>query len=435
MTSSRNWTRAQYCLWGWPGLTLGALATATGANAESIADFYRGKDVKVIIGYSAGGGYDVYARAVTKYMQNHIPGKPSIIPQNMTGAGSRRAANYIYNVAPKDGTVMGTAAQSLAIDQIVGETGVMYDAGKYSWIGNSIADNNVTAIWASTGITTMEEAITKGGVICGATGGTSPAVIAPQIINNLTGAKFKVIRGYPGGSVINLALERGEVNCRGSNSWSSTKSTQTDQLQNRQLNIILQWGAKKDPEISKFMGREVPNILEYAKNDLDRKALDILISGVSIGRPLFGPPDIPPDKLAALRAAFDATMKDPEFLEFAKKTHLDVNPVPGTELENIVKEALAAPPQAVARMKELLTLRDVSDVQLKSAEGAIAKLEKRNLVVTTGDGKSLSLKVNPKQTKVTVAGAKATVAELKSGMTCKFEYLGVDGGVANAECK
>jgi tripartite-type tricarboxylate transporter receptor subunit TctC len=217
-----------------------ASAMADPAGAQSVEAFYKGNTIKLIIGYSAGGGYDVYARALGRYINKHIPGNPAIVPQNMTGAGSRLAANFLYNLAPKDGSVIATLGQAMPLDQAMGEKGVKYDAAKFNWIGNSIVDNNLTSVWAATGIKTIEDAKRMGGVVCGATGATSPSVTSPQIINNLIGTKFKIIRGYPGGSIINLAVARGEVNCRGSNSWSSTKATLGDHLKKRELNFILQ---------------------------------------------------------------------------------------------------------------------------------------------------------------------------------------------------
>jgi tripartite-type tricarboxylate transporter receptor subunit TctC len=409
---------------------------AGGASAQSVEEFYKGKSMKMIIGFSAGGGYDVYARAVGRFMEKHVPGNPNIVPQNMTGAGSRRAANYLYNVAPKDGSIIGTLSQAVPLDQTMGEAGVKYDAIRFNWIGNSIADNNITYVWAASGIKTMADALEKGGVVCGATGATSPSVTFPQIINNLTtGKKFKIIRGYPGGSVINLAIERGEVNCRGSNSWSSTKSTQGDLLQEKKIEVLVQWGAKNDPEISKFMGRDVPLITAFATSEDDRKALALVTAGVTIGRPIVAPPDVPADRVAALRAAFDATMKDKEFLAHASKQKMDLNPMTGQELQDLVATVINAPPAAVNRMRQLLEQKDVSDVELKTAEGSISAIEKRNLTIKDAAGKELGLKVHAKRTKVTIGGEKAKTDVLKVGMTCTFSYLGVNAEVAQARCK
>lgn len=424
------------------GVLAGAAALIIGgtmadpANAQSIEEFYKGNTIKLIIGYSAGGGYDVYARAVGRLIHKHIPGNPTIVPQNMTGAGSRRAANYLYNLAPKDGSVIGTVGQAMPLDQAMGQKGVQYDAAKFNWIGNTIVDNNITSVWAATGIKTMEDAKKMGGVICGATGATSPSVTSPQIINNLVGTKFRIIRGYPGGSIINLAMTRGEINCRGSNSWSSTKATLGHHLQKRELNFILQWGTKKDPAISEYMGRDVPLITEFAKTKADRMALDMILAGVAIGRPIIAPPGVPADRVAALRKAFDATMTDPDFLELAKKQKMDLNPMSGDEVQKLAIGVVTAPPMAVERLRELLTPRDVNKLSSETLSGTISGLEKRQIAITDASGKKVTLKIHPKQTNLTLAGKKAKTAALKTSMSCTFTYIGgVTNLVTNANCK
>jgi tripartite-type tricarboxylate transporter receptor subunit TctC len=406
------------------------------AEAASVEKFYKGKTIKLIIGYSPGGGYDTYARAIGRYINKHIPGNPTIVPQNMTGAGSRRAANWLYKLAPKDGTVIGTVGQAMPLDQAMGKSGVKYDAAKFNWIGNSIVDNNITFIWHATGIKTIADAKSKGGVICGATGATSPSVTSPQIINNLIGTNFKIIRGYPGGAIINLALARGEVNCRGSNSWSSTKSTMSRHVEKRNLNIILQWGKKKDPRIAKYVGRDVPLITDFAKTDADRKALDMIIAGVTIGRPIIAPPGVPAERIAALRKAFDATMTDPEFLSLAKRQKMDINPMPGAEVQKLAIGVVNASAVAKGRLRELLTPKDVQKIKTHSLAGTISALGKKKITITDASGKSTKLKTHRRRTKVKLGGKKAKAKNLKVGMKCKFKYV---GGVANlvvrANCK
>jgi tripartite-type tricarboxylate transporter receptor subunit TctC len=416
-------------------LAAGGMMAGT-ASAASVGEFYKGKTVKLIIGYSPGGGYDTYARAIGRHIGKHIPGNPMIVPQNMTGAGSRRAANYLYNIAPKDGSVIGTVGQGMPLDQAMGKPGVKYDAAKFNWIGNSIVDNNITFIWAATGIKTIDDAKRKGGVICGATGATSPSVTSPQIINNLIGTKFRIIRGYPGGAIINLALARGEVNCRGSNSWSSTKSTMSHHVEKRELNIILQWGRKKDPRIAKYMGRDVPLVTDFAKTDADRKALDMILAGVTIGRPIMAPPGVPGERVAALRKAFDATMTDAGFLALAKKQKMDINPMPGAEVQKLAVSVVNAPAVAKDRLRELLTPRDVKKIKTHSLAGTISAIGKKKVTITDASGKSKTLKTHRRRTKVKLGGKKAKAKNLKKGMNCKFKYV---GGVANlvvgANCK
>jgi len=407
-----------------------------GAEAGSVEKFYKGKVIKLIIGYSPGGGYDTYARAIGRHINKHIPGNPTIVPQNMTGAGSRRAANWLYKLAPKDGTVIGTVGQAMPLDQAMGKPGVKYDAARFNWIGNSIVDNNITFIWHATGIKTIADAKSKGGVICGATGATSPSVTSPQIINNLIGTNFKIIRGYPGGAIINLALARGEVNCRGSNSWSSTKSTMSRHVAKRNLNIILQWGKKKDPRIAKYVGRDVPLVTDFAKTDADRKALDMIIAGVTIGRPMIAPPGVPAERIAALRKAFNATMKDPEFLALAKRQKMDINPMTGANVQKLAVGVVNSSAVAKNRLRELLTPKDVRKIKTYSLAGTISALGKKKITIIDATGKSKNLKTHRRRTKVKLGGKKAKAKNLKVGMKCKFKYV---GGVANlvvrAKCK
>jgi hypothetical protein len=318
----------------------------------------------------------------------------------------------------------------------MGKPGVQYDAAKFNWIGNSIVDNNLTSVWAATGIKSIEDAKNKGGVICGATGATSPSVTSPQIINNLIGTNFRIIRGYPGGSVINLAVVRGEVNCRGSNSWSSTKATLGHHLEKRELNFILQWGAKKNPEVSQYMGRDVPLVTDFAKTDADRQALDMIIAGVEIGRPIIAPPGVPSERVSVLRAAFDATMKDPEFLALAKRQKMDINPMPGAELQKLAVSVVNSPAAAKTRLQELLTPKDVKKIGTLTLAGTVSAAGKKKITVTDASGKSMTLKTHRKQTKVNLAGKKGAAKDLKKGMSCKFTYIGgVTSLVTAADCK
>src|SRR5262249_53886371 len=194
------------------------------ASAEPVADFYRGKRINLIIGYGTGGGYDSYARLLGRFIGEHIPGNPGVIAQNMPGAGSRGAANWLYRVAPKDGTVIATLGQGTATDQALGQPGIQFDARRFNWLGNMVVVNNILFVWAATSVKTIEDA-KKRPLSIGATGASSPSVLYPQVSNNLLGTKFKSVSGYPGGGDINLAVERGEVDGRGSDSWASIKAT------------------------------------------------------------------------------------------------------------------------------------------------------------------------------------------------------------------
>ena len=334
------------------GLCIAGLVAGPARAADPVADFYKGKSIELLIGFTAGGGYDLYARITARHMEKHIPGNPHIVPKQMTGAGSRTAAAYLYNVAPKDGTAMATADQSLAIQQALGDPTIQVDNNKFNWIGNPNADNNTLAVWHTTGIKSIDEVKTRE-VVVGATGPNTSAQY-PQVLNTMLGTKFKIITGYPGGADVNLAMERGEVAGRGSNAWASWKSTQAEWLRDKKITLLVQIGLKKAPDLP-----DVPLLMDLATNPDDRMALMLLSAGTTIGRPLFTTPDVPAERVAALRKAFDATMKDPAFIAEAGKAQLDLNPVSGEELQRIVADVVATPKAIAERLLAALEGRDV----------------------------------------------------------------------------
>jgi hypothetical protein len=330
-------------------------AAAVASAAAQEAPFFAGRKIQLVIGFDVGGGYDLYARTVARHLTRHIPGNPTFVPQNMPGAGSRVAANWLYNVAPKDGTAIGTIVQSSAIDQALAEPGIRFEAAKFNWIGNPTVDNLVTIAWSAAGLPTLAEVKSKGGLFCGGTGG-GPTMTFPQIINRLAGVRIKVVAGYPGVSAVNLAMERGEVNCVGGTTWSSIKATMRPMLEERKLDVLVQWGTAKDPEISAYARRDVPLAADLAQSDLDRRVLLFISSGAAMGRPLLAPPDVAPERIAVLRRAFDGTMKDPAFLADAARSNMEVKPLPGVELQALAAEVAQAPPAELSRARELITL-------------------------------------------------------------------------------
>jgi tripartite-type tricarboxylate transporter receptor subunit TctC len=340
--------------------TLATLALAAGtvglrcAAADEVADFYRGRQVQVVIGHEVGGGYDVYGRLVGRHLTKHLPGNPRVIPQNMIGAGSRKAANWLYNIAARDGSVIGVTAQTTPLDQALKQEGVSFDAAQFNWIGNPIVDNQVFLAWHSTGISTLDDAIAKGGLICGGTGTTVNPVTLPKVINHMLGANIRVVPGYPSANNILLAMERGEVNSIGSHSWSTAKVTAAHLLRENKLNMLVQWGPSKDPEISEYAKREVRLMDDYARTDVDRSIVKLMSSSMAIGRPLYAPPGVPPARVAALRKAFDDIMKDPEFLAEAKKSNADIRPMSGTDLQALAIEVVRTPPEIVAKLLTML---------------------------------------------------------------------------------
>lgn len=324
------------------------LACATAASADTVADFYRGKTISVIIGYSPGGGYDTYARLVARFIGRYIPGNPILQPQQMPGGGSRIAAGYMANVAPRDGTFLATADQSLAVQQAVGDPTILFDASKFNWIGNPTADNNTLAVSSALGVETIADARTKE-IVIGATGINTSSQYA-QALNNVAGTKFKIVLGYPGAMEMGLALERGEIGGY-TNTWAGWVAEKPDWLRDKRIVILVQIGLRRMKEMA-----DVPLLMEVADNDLDRAALRLSSAAAAFGRPLFTTPGVPPERVAALRKAFDKTMKDPDFLAAAAKSGFDIDPLSGDELQQLAEDIVTTPKQVTERLSAIIAL-------------------------------------------------------------------------------
>jgi tripartite-type tricarboxylate transporter receptor subunit TctC len=334
------------------GFVLAALQS-TQAFADPVADFYTGKTISLYIGFTQGGGYDTYARAVTRFMGKHIPGNPMIVPRQMPGVGSLLAANHVYTVAPKDGTVLATADQALPVNEFVDDPAVRFRSDRFAWIGNANDDVNIVLMWHASGIRTVEDA--RGREIT--MGATAPApntsALYPRLMNTMLGTKFKIVTGYPGGADVDLAMERGELDGRGSNAWATLKATRPNWIRDRKVNIITQIGLQRAKDLP-----DVPLLTELVKGGDNQTLVRLLSATTSVGRPLFSTPDVPADRVAALRRAFDATMKDPEFLAAAAKAELNVNPTTGEELQRIVADMLATPKPVAVRLKAIIAGRE-----------------------------------------------------------------------------
>jgi tripartite-type tricarboxylate transporter receptor subunit TctC len=325
------------------------------ASADAVADFYKGKVLTIVIGYAAGG-FDLYARLLGRFLGNHIPGHPTIIAQNKPGAGSRSAANWLYNIAPRDGTVIATLSQTTPTDQALGQPGIQFDSRKFNWIGNMVVVNNILFVNASTGVATLADAKKKALAI-GATGASSPSILYPQVSNNILGTKFKIVSGYPGSAEVNLAMERNEVDGHGSNSWASVKSERPDWVSSHVVNVLFQVGLKREADLP-----DVPLWTELAQTDRQRQVLGVLSSFIAVGRPFLTAPNVPADRVKALRQAFDETMKDPLFIEAAQKANMYLNPLSGDELQNTVERIIDQPPAVIARIKRAIETRDVESL-------------------------------------------------------------------------
>ncbi len=324
-------------------IALGAIAltaVAGPACAESVADFYRGRNVTLVIGFSVGGGYDLYARLLARHLGKHIPGVPNIVPQNREGAGSERATLYLYNAAPKDGSVIGTFSRSMAVAPLL--AGAPFDATRFSWLGSISSDVSVCMTWHTSPIKTFDDMLVKPFTMGGLGKEADPDVFA-LVLRNVLGAKLNLVSGYPGTNDATLAMERGEVNGVCGISWSTAKARHGDWMKAKQVNMPVQFGLRREAEIP-----DVPAVIDLVKGEQRTRMVRLILTGQAMARPYAAPPGIPDDRRRALIAAFDATMTDPEFLADAEKLQVDVNPVTADEIDKLLAEVYATPKDIIA---------------------------------------------------------------------------------------
>jgi tripartite-type tricarboxylate transporter receptor subunit TctC len=329
-------------------LLLAAVAFATPSAADPVPDFYRGKTLSMVIGVSAGGDYDRRARLIARHMGRHIPGNPTIVPNNMPGGGGLVAANWLANVAPRDGTVMLMIAQNLPVAQAIGTANARFDVRKFSWLGNTTDTPNVINSWHTTGIRTVDD-VMKRELVVGATGVGSGSYYYPAALNTLVGTRFKIVSSYPGGNEVNLAMERGEVGGRGSNLWASWKSTKPQWLAEKKIVMLVQIALKRDPEL-----KDVPLMQELAKNEDDARLLIFISADTAIARAVVTTPDVPAARVAALRQAFAATVKDAEFLAEAEKMQMDISVATGEQAQRVAAAIVDTPADITGRARVIL---------------------------------------------------------------------------------
>jgi len=318
------------------------IATTPARAADAVANFYKGKTVQVLIGFSAGGGYDIYARTLARYMGKHIPGNPTLVPQNMPGAGTLKVANFIYNVAPKDGTVFGTFARGIPMEKLLGRTqGQQFDATKFTWIGSVTDEPSVCVFWGASGIKTWQDMKTKPWKV-GGSGVTSDLDIYANVLRNMFHLPGRLITGFPGGTEVLLSMQRREVDGRCGWSWTALLSRDHHLLDQKLVNVTLQLGLEKNPDIP-----DVPLVLDQTNDPKEKAALRLIFSRQVMARPFAAPPGLPADRVKALRDAFDATMKDAGFLAEMKKLDLEVRPQGGSKVEQLVKEVYGYPADVV----------------------------------------------------------------------------------------
>jgi tripartite-type tricarboxylate transporter receptor subunit TctC len=316
--------------------------------ADPVADFYSHTTIRLLVSGDVGGSYDTDARLVARYLPRHLPGNPSIVPENMTGASGRLAANYTYNVGRKDGSVIAVVQQTIAMGQALGEAGIQYDASRFNWIGSPVRPEEVLVVWHTTGIRSIAEAKVKE-VVIGATSPTGTNYIYPKLANEFLGTKFKIVTGYSGGGSIVLALERGEVEGRGANPWSEWKVIKPDWVREQKIVPLVQMSLKRRADLP-----DVPLLMELAPNEEVRRIFEVVSITGSMGRPFVVAPEVPPERVAALRKAFAETVADPDFLADAARSRKEIEPISGEELDRLVRRVLDTPKSAVDLLKAAL---------------------------------------------------------------------------------
>jgi hypothetical protein len=330
-------------------LAAAALLTLPAASAaDEASDFYRGKTITVVVGFGPGGGYDIYARLLAHHLGNHIAGARNVVVQNMEGAGSVRAANYVYSVAPKDGTVIAAVNQNMPMYQMLGGAGAQFNAAQINWLGSMAYSNGTLYTWYQSGIRTLADAKSRD-VLLGGVGTTSDSYIYPTLINGLLGTRFKVINGYAGTKEIHLALERGEVMGRGGNTWASLTSSNQDWVDQKKINLLVQIGFKSEPEIG-----QVPLLIDLVNTPEEKQIVTVVTLPTALGYTNWLAPEVPAGRMKLLREAYDATMRDQAFLEEAGKHAMMIRSQTGAEIAALIKQAASVPKPVLDRTAQLL---------------------------------------------------------------------------------
>jgi tripartite-type tricarboxylate transporter receptor subunit TctC len=329
-------------------LILLLIALSGSAHAQDdVASFYRGKQVRLIVGTAAGGGYDLFARIVARHIAAHIPGQPTVIVQNLPAAGGLVMTNQLYSVGPKDGTAIGVPINGIPTAPLL-QQGAQFDATRLIWIGSTNREPYVAFVWHSAPVQSLAELRVRELVVGSTTPGTTMTDF-PLVVNDILGLKFRVVRGYEGTPQINHAIERGEIQGQGGIGWAAIKAQVPQWIAEKKIKVIAQYGLKRYPELA-----DAPSMLEQARTEPDRQALTMLFARTEYGRPYFLPPDVPAERVKALRRAFDATMRDQAFIADAARLQLEIDPMTGEEVQALVAQLSRTPPEIITRVRAAL---------------------------------------------------------------------------------
>jgi tripartite-type tricarboxylate transporter receptor subunit TctC len=340
-------------------LLAAAVATApspAAAQADARADFYKGRTIELIVSTGVGGGLDANARVVARHLVNHIPGAPTIVVKNMPGAGHIRAANYVFTQAAKDGSTIATFIPVFVMAQVLERSrSIQFNPAQFNWLASTSSSNSTVYTWHTSGITSVEDA-TRRTVVMGGTGAGSYTIIYPTVMNSLLGTRFKLVTGYQSTAEVGLAMERGEIEGRAGNNLNSLKAENGEWLRTGKINLIAQVGLQRDAEFP-----QVPLLTDFAKNEEDRRILRLFSTDIAIGRPFVTSPGVPAERVALLRAAFDAMMKNPAYVEDSLRAGLDVSPTDGAAIQSIVADLVGTPDDIVAKAKLAMEPKDLTE--------------------------------------------------------------------------
>lgn len=322
---------------------LAGLAAPAGAQ-----EYFRDKSIRLIVGSAPGGSHDAYARLVSRHLGPHLPGKPAIVIVNMPGASGVQAANYIYEIAPKDGTVIGTFNRSTPSYEVSGQSNVRFRSKNMGWLGSLAQSNDTVVSWHTSGVRDLEDARRKE-IIIGALSRIGTMYGYPSLLNGTIGTKFRIVTGYESGTAVNLAMEKGEVQGRGSNPWGSWKAINPQWVRDRKIIPLVQIGLRKEPDLP-----ETPLLNELARSDEHKRIFAFVSDTAAVDQPYTAPPGLPPDVLAMLRAGFDAMLKNRDFQDEAAKQNLEIDALPGARLAELVARIIDAPRETVARANAIM---------------------------------------------------------------------------------
>ncbi len=323
------------------GAALGIVFFA--APASAVESFYKNSRITLIVGNPAGGAYDTYSRLLARHMGKHIPGNPAFVVQNMTGAGTLVATNYLFNVAAKDGSVIGNFHERMGLEPRVQPKGTQYDGRKFTWLGSMAKQTSVCVTWHDTGVKTVED-MQKREVIASGSAVAGSSAVFPRVMNSILGTRIRLIMGYSGTDA-DIAIERGEVESRCGYGWASLKATKPDWIRDNKINIVVQFSLKRHPDLP-----NIPTLMDYVTKDEDKLALEIMFATQEMGRPFAAPPGIPEDRKRALRAAFDAAVKDTDLLTEAERGRIEIDPISGAEIDALLARLYEAPDHIFQRV-------------------------------------------------------------------------------------